>query len=162
MQFWFQSRFLYGTAAAFSMGLRAAPRPRFRAALCAAAGDPCSFRFTRALFVTSKPSQRRKTMTTKKPLFKLGQIVATPGALEAVPSPIEQMALLSRHVNGDWGSIDPDDAAANDAAIAEGDRLLSAYPIDPNKPCRGYGENCIWIITEADRSVTTFLLPEEY
>ena len=50
----------------------------------------------------------------------------------------------------------------NREAIRDGFRILSAYPIDPKQPCKGFGENCVWIITEADRSVTTFLLPSEY
>jgi hypothetical protein len=46
--------------------------------------------------------------------------------------------------------------------VKAGPRILSAYPINETKPCKGYGDNTLWIITEADRSVTTFLLPEEY
>jgi hypothetical protein len=46
--------------------------------------------------------------------------------------------------------------------VKDGDRILSAYPIDPAKPCEGFGDNTLWIITESDRSVTTFLLPDEY
>ncbi len=93
--------------------------------------------------------------------FELGRIVATPGALEAIP-PERLLECLARHVSGDWGCVDPEDAAANDAATHEGTRILSAYPIDPAKPCKGHGDNCIWIITEADRSSTCVLLPEEY
>jgi hypothetical protein len=96
------------------------------------------------------------------PLFPLGQVVATPGALEASRHPGQFLALLARHVRGDWGCVDPEDAEANRLALTQGDRLLSAYPIDPEKPSKGFGENCLWIITEADRSVTTILLPEEY
>ena len=55
-----------------------------------------------------------------------------------------------------------DDKALNEAAVTDGSRSLSAYPIDPDQPCAGHGDNCVWIITEADRSVTTLLLPEEY
>lgn len=97
------------------------------------------------------------------PKFALGRIVATPGVL-AVAN-IQYLAdLIDRHVSGDWGTIEPEDARSNNAAIdpqAPG-RVLSAYPIDPEKPCKGHGENCIWVITEWDRSVTTLLLPEEY
>ena len=50
----------------------------------------------------------------------------------------------------------------NRRAVEAGDRILSAYAIDPEKPCAGFGDNCLWIITEADRSVTTILLPDEY
>ena len=96
------------------------------------------------------------------PLFPLGQVVATPGALDAARYPGQFLELLARHVRGDWGCVDPDDAETNRLAVVEGDRILSAYPIDPEKPCKGFGENCLWIITEADRSVTTILLPGEY
>lgn len=96
------------------------------------------------------------------PLFPLGQVVATPGALDASSGPLHFVGLLARHVRGDWGCVDPEDAAANDEAVREGSRVLSAYPIDPAKPCAGYGKNCLWIITEADRSATTILLPGEY
>lgn len=95
------------------------------------------------------------------PLFPLGQVVATPGALKAA-SHLRIMAALACHARGDWGCVDPEDAATNGEALREGSRVLSAYPIDPDKPCAGYGDNCLWIITEADRSVTTVLLPEEY
>ncbi|MDD3581332.1 MAG: hypothetical protein PHW74_09955 [Desulfobacca sp.] len=103
-------------------------------------------------------------MTTKNTSYKpfnLGQIVATPGALKAM-SPRRLTKLLIRHASGDWGVVCAEDAAENDRASHEGFRILSAYPIDPDKPCKGHGENCLWIITEADRSVTTFLLPNEY
>ena len=93
--------------------------------------------------------------------FPLGQVVATPGALEAC-DPHHLTRCLYRHARGDWGCVCPDDAATNDAAVNEGFRILSAYPLDPAKPSKGYGENCLWIITEADRSVTTALLPDEY
>ncbi len=93
--------------------------------------------------------------------FDLGQIVATPGALEAC-SPDHLMLCLARHARGDWGNVCAEDKALNDQALKNGDRLLSAYAIDPTKPAKGYGENCLWITTESDRSVTTFLLPSEY
>jgi hypothetical protein len=93
--------------------------------------------------------------------FSLGQIVATPGAVEACSLDYLIHCLL-RHGRGDWGNVCDDDKATNDQALIDGDRLLSAYPIDPAQPCKGYGDNCLWIITEADRSVTTFLLPDEY
>jgi hypothetical protein len=98
---------------------------------------------------------------TPSPLFPLGRTVATKGAL-AVCSTAYMALCLSRHQCGDWGDICKEDAASNDAAVRSGGRIVSAYPIDPERPCKGYGENCLWIITEADRSVTTFLLPEEY
>jgi len=99
-------------------------------------------------------------MNTNKS-FSLGQVVATRGVLAAVP-PVRMMDGLARHRRGDWGTVCEEDAARNDRALEEGERLLSAYPINPEKPAKGYGENVFWIITEADRSVTTFLLPDEY
>lgn len=98
----------------------------------------------------------------KKPLFNPGEILATPGAFAAIPDSEAQTALLVRHLNGDWGCVGAEDRATNDAALTNGSRLFSAYPIDPSKPCLGHGANCVWIITEADRSVTTLLLPDEY
>ena len=93
--------------------------------------------------------------------FPLGRIVATPGALE-VCTREHLTACLYRHSRGDWGNVCKEDAASNDEAVREGSRILSAYPLDSAKPCKGYGDNCLWIITEADRSATTFLLPDEY
>jgi len=93
--------------------------------------------------------------------FPLGNIVATPGVLSAC-SMYHQMLCLARHAQGDWGLVCPEDAASNDAAVKHGGRVLSSYPLDPAKPCQGFGDNCLWIITEADRSVTTLLLPSEY
>jgi hypothetical protein len=94
-------------------------------------------------------------------IFNPGRIVATPGAIEATN--LEQrLDYLRRHLSGDFGCVCTEDAETNREAIRDGFRILSAYPIDPGKPSKGYGENCIWIITEADRSATTFLLPSEY
>jgi len=89
------------------------------------------------------------------PLFPLGQIVATPGALAALeraqPPPT---CFLARHVSGDWGELEPTDVAENQYGIAHGFRFLSSFHTKAGeKP---------WIITEADRSATTLLLPEEY
>lgn len=94
-------------------------------------------------------------MSTSTPRFPLGQIVATPGALEALEdaqqAPFE---FLRRHVAGDWGDVDAEDKALNDQAVLDGTRLLSSYRTSKGQT--------IWVITEADRSATTFLLPEEY
>ena len=96
-----------------------------------------------------------------QPLFSIGQVVATPGALGQT-HPVWMANCLARHMQGDWGSVCEEDAATNNEAVRVGDRVLSAYPIDAEKPCKGYGENTLWIITDADRSLTTFLLPDEY
>jgi hypothetical protein len=103
--------------------------------------------------------------TTFKP-FSLGRLVATPGALEAVTHE-RLLECLARHARGDFGNVCPEDAELNNRATHEGTRILSAYPIDPAKPCKGHGDNCIWIITNACdddniREVTTVLLPSEY
>jgi len=102
------------------------------------------------------------TALPAKPLLPIGQVVYTPGALEACGGIAYLLGCLSRHQSGDWGNVCDEDRAANDEALLYGGRILSAYPIDAGKPCKGWGENTLWVITEADRSATTFLLPEEY
>lgn len=86
--------------------------------------------------------------------FTLGKLVATPGAIrkaQEMGSPI--LRLIARHVSGDWGDMTEGDKQANEDALTNGGRILSAYVVDGVK---------FWIITEADRSSTTILLPEEY
>ncbi len=89
------------------------------------------------------------------PKFSLGRIVATPGALQALEeanqSPFE---FLERHQAGDWGELCEEDKRENEFSVRNGFRILSAY--------RTRNNTKIWIITEADRSVTTLLLPDEY
>lgn len=90
-----------------------------------------------------------------QPKFSLGQIVATPGALHALQEGGQSpAAFLSRHHSGDWGELDAEDKHLNDQSVIDGSRILSAYRTLMNAR--------IWIITEADRSVTTLLLPSEY
>jgi len=85
----------------------------------------------------------------------LGRLVSTPSALEALAKAgQEAMTLLERHRHGDWGEVNAGDWALNDRAVTEGDRVLSAYRLKDGTR--------IWIITEADRSATTLLLPDEY
>jgi hypothetical protein len=99
-------------------------------------------------------------ISVKIGLFKLGAVVATPGALAALEkagqSPWE---FLARHVQGDWGVVDAEDSEANNQALKDGSRLLSAYLLKT-------GEK-LWLITEAEddhgnRAATTLLLPDEY
>ena len=85
--------------------------------------------------------------------IKLGAVYTTPGALEKVPKAVIYAA-LSRHRHGDWGCLDPKDKASNDRAVKSGGRLFSAY-LAP-------GGTKFWIITEADRSYTTVMLPTDY
>ena len=87
------------------------------------------------------------------PKFSLGQLVATPGALEALNDE-SFWPYIKRHANGDWGDVCAEDKAENELSLKESFRLLSAYHLPDG--CK------IWIITEADRSATTILLPEEY
>jgi hypothetical protein len=91
----------------------------------------------------------------KNPLFEVGQTVLTPAALEALQqSGISVASLLYRHQRGDWGGLENEDIARNNAALRLGSRLFSSYQITESIK--------IWVITEADRSVTTLLLPEDY
>jgi hypothetical protein len=94
------------------------------------------------------------TMTTTAQ-FPLGQVVATPGALEALMrTKTLPVHLLARHQAGDWGDVDAEDAAENELSVREDFRILSTYHLlDGTK---------LWVITEADRSATTLLLPSEY
>jgi hypothetical protein len=90
-----------------------------------------------------------------KPLFTLGHVVATPGALAAIEKSGQQPGdFLTRHASGDWGEVDADDIQENQFRLKNGFRLLSAYHTIA-------GEK-LWVITEADRSSTCILLPEEY
>lgn len=99
-------------------------------------------------------------MTATKPHFHLGQVVATPGALEALAKAAQTPhELLDRHSRGDWGDVCPEDAALNDEALTDGSRLLSLYTLRT-------GEK-LWVITEAEtddghRSHSTILKPSEY
>jgi hypothetical protein len=83
--------------------------------------------------------------------FPLGQVVTSNASLSLAKEEI--LAALARHASGDWGELCPEDAIANDTALQQGGRLFFAY---------GQGGSRFWIITEADRSVTTVLLPEDY
>ena len=90
-----------------------------------------------------------------KPLFTLGQVVATPGALATIEKSGQQPGdFLSRHVSGDWGEVPPEDIKENELSLQHGFRLLSAYHTSVG--------DMLWVITEADRSSTCILLPEEY
>ena len=94
-------------------------------------------------------------------LFDLGRTVVTAGIAALIErDPTFAARCLARHRVGDWGAVT--DPEVNDAAVRDEERILSAYPIDPTLPCKGHGENTVWVITECDRSVTTLLLPAEY
>ena len=89
-------------------------------------------------------------------LFKLGQVVATPGAVRAMQeNGVEALSLLSRHANGHWGCVTEEDQLENQRSVEEGYRVMSSYLLND----RG---DKVWVITEADRSSTCLLLPDEY
>ena len=91
----------------------------------------------------------------KRPLFELGQTVATPGALDALARAEENaLAYLVRHVTGDWGDLPEEDLQENQFSLENDLRIFSAYHLKTGVK--------IYVITEWDRSVTTLLLPEEY
>ena len=89
--------------------------------------------------------------TVKAKLVPLGRTLATPGALRRAGGVLA--SLFHRHEHGDWGGVCASDAKLNDRALKTGERILSEYTV---------GATRIWVITEADRSCTTALLPEEY
>ena len=90
-----------------------------------------------------------------RPQFRLGQVLATPGALAALKQSSDALGnLLERHRCGDWGETCPEDAKMNEDALGGGGRVFSVYRLQDGPK--------IWIITEADRTATTALLPEEY
>lgn len=93
--------------------------------------------------------------TNKKPLFALGQTVATPGALEELQKAgMSGFEFLARHLAGDWGDLSQEDKEENELSLKEGFRILSAYKLPTGQK--------LWVITEADRSATTILRPDEY
>jgi hypothetical protein len=85
--------------------------------------------------------------------FPLGRLVAT-AAVNENEKYGDIAAALRRHSSGDWGDLDADDKAANEAALVHEGRLLSSYVLS--------SDNQVWVITEADRSVTTVLYPSDY
>jgi hypothetical protein len=89
---------------------------------------------------------------TATPLFPLGRVVATRNALSTL-TPEEIATAIARHASGDWGEVGTEDWAENELSLKEGFRLLSVYRARDQK---------FWIITEADRSATTILLPSDY
>jgi hypothetical protein len=87
--------------------------------------------------------------------FPLGRVLATPGALAALEEAGEDARkLLRRHVRGDWGDVSEEDAAENEFSVENGFRIMSVYTLSTGVK--------VWLLTERDRSATTFLLPENY
>lgn len=99
--------------------------------------------------------RQRNCSTSPKVDFSLGRLLATPGALAALERSGETaLKFISRHARGDWGEVCEEDRQENELSLKEGFRLLSAY--------RTAAGEKLWIITEADRSATTILRPDEY
>ena len=98
-------------------------------------------------------SKSQLSVTVTRPFEALDHLVMTTGVEAAIPIE-EVLHALTRHRTGDWGEVPPEDARANDRALRCGERLLSAY--------RSAVGTRFWILTEADRSSTCVLLPEEY
>ena len=102
-----------------------------------------------------RKQEKFKKECVLKPLFDLGQIVGTPGALQALieaQQPPDE--LLNRHHKGDWGDLCDEDKQENELSVENGFRIFSVYELKNGVK--------VWVITEWDRSVTTILLPEEY
>ena len=97
-----------------------------------------------------------------KPLFKLGQLVATTGALDTLERfGVTPHSLIHRHVQGDWGDLSAHDCTENWLSVEQGFRVFSAYTMTRNDGTLSeIGK--LWCITEADRSCTTLLRPDEY
>jgi len=90
-----------------------------------------------------------------RPRLSLGQLVATPAAVAALAAAgVSAFLLLNRHARSDWGDVCEEDRQQNERAVTTGERVLSSYRL-------GNGQR-VWILTEADRTVTTVLLPDEY
>jgi len=86
--------------------------------------------------------------------FPLGNIVSTPAALSLINAHnLSPFHFLTLHQGGQWGIVPPDDARENELALISGGQLLSVYLV---------GKERLWVITDADRSITTLLLPDDY
>ena len=107
------------------------------------------------LHTTGERSHLGDKDSEPKPLFSLGQVVGTPGALQALVAAEQNPSeLLTRHVTGDWGDLVDEDKEENELSVEKGFRIFSAYKLQTGVK--------VWVITEWDRSTTTILLPEEY
>jgi hypothetical protein len=95
------------------------------------------------------------TCTLSAPRFAHGRLVMTPSVRNLLRERrLDVLGFLQRHLNGDWGDLSDEDRQSNETALRAGDRLFSSYTVDSSVK--------LWIITEADRSVTTLLLPQDY
>lgn len=100
-----------------------------------------------------KTTQQKRNPFARKLSFALGTTVMTRGAMDAIDA-LEIVTFVARHARGDWGEVNDDDWKENDLSVENGYRILSAFTSRSGAK--------VWVITEADRSATTVLLPEEY
>jgi hypothetical protein len=106
----------------------------------------------RIAMVHSNGSPKRKV--TGVQLFEPGVVVGTPGTVPIMDRHnLNPYIIIARHVSGDWGDVGTEDALSNEEALKHGARLMSVYK---------FGDDSLWVITEADRSSTTILTPDEY
>ncbi len=110
--------------------------------------------------MTSKAANEVKGWMESVAKFPMGRTVATRAVAVRMAEDLEWAEFatrcLVRHLSGDWGNLDDEDKASNEAALAEGERLFSSYWYKGNE------DEKLWIITEADRSATTLLFPSDY
>jgi len=102
---------------------------------------------------TKQPNSAKRNPFARKASFSLGGLYITPGARDALTNQ-DTLSAVTRHARGDWGDVGPQDWEENELSLREGFRLFSVY--------HASNGTRFWIITEADRSATTILLPEEY
>ena len=128
----------------------------------ASGGQPQELTFCEAIYSGTSPLARSSLPGTgivvevgpaRPPKFPLGRLVITPAAAKVIPAD-EALSAVARHAAGDWGNVSQPDWLTNDDALRHGDRLFSVY--------RTIANETFWIITEADRQVTTILLPSDY
>ena len=152
------TRLAHGIRKALMPLLVQRPKPRFTVRW-----EPAAHLWKSEFNVTPPPSANgepavtavNQTHPNRHPLFALGQVVATPGALDALTAAGQTPAeLIDRHVTGDWHELPPEDRAENLRSLEHGNRIFSAYTLA--------NQQRIWVITEWDRSVTTLLLPADY
>lgn len=110
----------------------------------------------------AETTETQQGRSSGRPLFTLGRIAVTPAAMEVLDAfCFSPLKLLARHARGDWGDVDGEDQEVNHRALVLGMRLLSAYTLRRVVDGQARTQK-VWVITEADRSVTTVLLPDDY
>ena len=118
--------------------------------------------FLETFMSSTCPASARSPASSSRPLFPMGRLLATPGAIRTLELyRVSALALLSRHVRGDWGELCAEDHQSNADALEQGLRLMSVYTLSREEGGQTVHAT-VWVIAEADRASTTVLLPEEY